>query len=122
MEEQTVRQLHGAVDLLRDATVEGAGAIETVHVQTAHVPYNVLKRIPLIGGPAGRIEQVQGFITSGIYRSVRVLAALSAFAAAKALQASAREKVCKQPAEPGSEDPGYAGDERCETQAMREIR
>jgi hypothetical protein len=87
VEEQSVRQMQGAVDLLCDATVATSDAIGEAHTQTASVPYAVLKRIPLVRGPAGRIESIQSCITVVVYESIRTISVLGAFVATQALGA-----------------------------------
>jgi uncharacterized protein (DUF2236 family) len=85
VDNQSVRQMQGAVDLLRDATVAGSVAIGEIHARTAGVPYAVLKHIPLARGPAGRIEKVQSCITVAVYQSIHTFSTLSAFVAKHAL-------------------------------------
>jgi hypothetical protein len=85
VEYQSVRQMQGAVALLCDATVAGSAAIGEIHAQTAGVPYAVLKQIPLVRGPAGRIEKVQSCIIVAIYQSIHTISTLSAFVATHAL-------------------------------------
>jgi hypothetical protein len=87
VEKQSIRQLQGAAELLRDATVAISAAIGETHAQTASVPYTVLKRIPLVRGPARRIETIQSHITVVVYQSIRTLTTLSAFVVTQALGA-----------------------------------
>ena len=79
--------MQGAVDLLCDATVATSDAIGEAHAQTANVPYAVLKSIPLVRGPAGRIESIQSRITVVVYESIRTISVFSAFVATQALGA-----------------------------------
>lgn len=86
MEEQTVRQLQGAADLLQDAVTHGAGAIERAHLQTMRVPYAVLERVRPIAGPVRVVERVQVELTVVVYGAVRGIAGLAAAATRKAIQ------------------------------------
>ena len=85
MEEQSVRQMQGVVELLRDAAVATSHAIGEAHARIANVPYAVLKRIPLVRGPSGRIESIQLCITAVFYASFRTISVRSAFVATQAL-------------------------------------
>jgi hypothetical protein len=88
LDNQSVRQMQGVVDLLRDGTVAASDRISKAHAQTACVPYAILKSIPLVRVPAERIESIQSCITVVVYQSVRAISTLSAFAAAQAISAS----------------------------------
>ena len=74
MEEQTVQQLQGAAELLRDGVQAAARSIETAHLEIAEVPYRVLRRVPLVALPAAAVGRVQRDITQLAYRSVRAAA------------------------------------------------
>lgn len=87
MEQQSVRQMQGAVELARDATVAATTAIGEVHTQSANVPYAILKQIPLVRSPAGRIERIQSCITVVVYQSIHTISMLSASVATQALGA-----------------------------------
>ena len=91
MQHQTVRQLQGAVDLLRDAVQGTAVALGAAHAEIAGQPYNVLRRIPLVSRPAGAVESMQRDITRLVYRSVGAVAGAAACAAALLLQAAQAE-------------------------------
>lgn len=90
MQEQTRHQMQGAVELLRDATQGAAGAIGTAHEDIAAIPYAVLRRIPLLAGPAGAIERTQLGITRLAYRSVGAIAGAAAAVATRLLQFDSR--------------------------------
>lgn len=94
MEEQTVRQMQGAVDLLRDGIQAGAGSIGAAHQEIAEIPYRVLRRIPGVSRPAGAIGRIQRGITHLAYAGVGAIAGVVAAAATRLLQAT----VAEQPA------------------------
>ena len=87
--------MQGVVDLLRDVTVATFDAIGEAHAQITNVPYAVLKRIPLVRGPTGRIESIQSCITVVFYESIRMISLFSAFVATQAL-GTLRDKTAEK--------------------------
>jgi hypothetical protein len=85
MEQQTARQLQGAVELIRDVTQGAASSIGAAQEDIAGVPYRVLQHVPLLAGPAHVIERVQRTITRTAYCSVGVIAGVAATAATRLL-------------------------------------
>jgi hypothetical protein len=81
MDEQTVRQLQGAVELLRDGVQGAAAAIGTAQEEIAGIPYAVLRAIPVVKGPAAAAERAQSDITGLAYGSVRAVTGVTAAAA-----------------------------------------
>ena len=94
MEEQTKRQMQGAVELLRDVVQAGAGSIGAAHQEIAEVPYRVLSHIPGISRPAGAIGNIQREVTQLAYATVGAIAGAVAAATTHLLQAM----VAEQPA------------------------
>ena len=86
MQEQTVQQLQGAAELLRDGVQAAAKSIETAHLEIAEVPYRLLGRVPLVARPAAAVGRVQRDITQLAYRSVRAAAAVTAATVKLALE------------------------------------
>ena len=81
MEEQTMRQAQGAVELLRDGVQGAAAAIGAAQEEIAAIPYGVLRRVPLAAGPAAAAERIQRDITGLVYGSVRAVTGVTAAAA-----------------------------------------
>lgn len=90
MEQQTVRQLEGVVELVNDAMTSGSRAIGGAHAEIAAVPYAVLKPLPGIGRVAAVIERSQVTITRGVYWSIRTISGVTTVAATAAVRAIAR--------------------------------
>ena len=81
MEEQTMRQWQGVVELLHDGVQGAAAAIEAAQAEITAVPYGVLRHVPLAAGPAAAAERAQRDITRLAYGSVRVVTGVTAAAA-----------------------------------------
>lgn len=92
MEEQTVRQVQGAVELLRDGVQGAARSIGAVQEEIAGISYGVLRHIPLVAGPAAAAGRVQMDITQLAYRSVS--AAAGAVAAGVTLVLQLHHSAC----------------------------
>lgn len=86
MEERTVRQLQGAVELLRDGVQGAAAALGTVQEEIAGIPYAALRQVPLVRGPAAVAGRAQKDITRLTYDAVRVAAGTAAAAAVLLLE------------------------------------
>lgn len=85
MDQQSVRELRGVKDLTQETVDAAVVAIADAHRETARRCYAVLRRIPVIAGPVGGIEQVQQVITAGVYGSIRVVNAALGSVASHAL-------------------------------------
>jgi hypothetical protein len=92
MQKQTVQQMQGAVELLRDAVQVGTEKIGAAHQEIADVPYRILRRVPVVSGPAGTVEHMQTGITQWAYTSVAAIAWLVAAAAKRLLQTVETER------------------------------
>ena len=86
MDEQTVRQVQGAVELLRDGVQGAAKSIGAAQEEMAGIPYGVLSCIPLVRGPAAAAGRVQRDITRLAYGSVSAAAGAVAAGVTRLLQ------------------------------------
>ncbi len=73
MDRETVEIGHGIIDLAGEGIDALLVRIEEIQCSYTRVPYAVLERIPLIGGPARGIEQVQQGITHSVYGAIRAV-------------------------------------------------
>ncbi len=71
MNRETVEIIRGVNDLVGEGVDTLLYKIEEIQRVYTHRPYAVLERIPLIGGPARGIEQVQQEITRTVYGAMR---------------------------------------------------
>ncbi len=71
MDRETIEIIHGVSDLMGEGVDALLVEIEEIQRVYTHRPYAVLGRIPLIGGPARGIEQVQQAITHTVYGAIR---------------------------------------------------
>jgi len=73
MDQQTLQQLHGASDLTTEAVDAAVAAIGDTHQALAQQPYAVLAAMKSVVGDVTAIEQLQRTITTGVYRTIRVV-------------------------------------------------
>ncbi len=72
MDRETIEIIHGVSDLMGEGVDTLLVKIEEIQRVYTHRPYAILERIPVIGGPARGIEQIQQGITHGVYGAMRV--------------------------------------------------
>lgn len=72
-----VKELRGINALIHDAVDAGVDATEKMHLAIARKPFAVLEKITPIAAPARVVDRVQLAITTGVYRSIRVVNRLS---------------------------------------------
>ena len=85
MEQTTLRQLHGAADLIVETVDATVVAIAAAHQDITCQPYALLALIPAIAIPAHAIGQVQLAITDHVYHTIRAVNRLAGAAAMQAL-------------------------------------
>lgn len=90
MDEHTLRQLHGANDLLEATIAAAIPRIAAAHRSIARQPFAILERIPLIAAPARSIECIQRTITDAVYQTTLEVNAACGAAGRLVLQALAR--------------------------------
>ena len=61
----------GVVDLLQDAVVHGASAVERVHRAVAHRPFAAIALFPPLAGASRVIDFAQDSFTAFVYAAVR---------------------------------------------------
>ncbi len=71
MNRETIEMIQGLDELAAEGIDTLLVRIEKIQRTYSHVPYAVLERIPLIGGPAREIERVQDGITHAVYGTIR---------------------------------------------------
>lgn len=89
MESETVRQLHGAKDLVRDLVDVAALKIGDVNLAIARRPYAVLARVPVVATVARQVGQIQTGVTVGVYAAIRVVNRTVAVAGGAAIEVAA---------------------------------
>ncbi len=73
MTRETVEMIQGLNDLASEGIDAFLIRLEEIQRTYTHVPYAVIGHMPLIGGPARGIEQVQQSITRSVYRTIRAV-------------------------------------------------
>jgi hypothetical protein len=74
--DRSLEQWKGLSELVTDAVVSGASAIERVHLAVASRPFDILEEIPIVAAPAGVVRVVHDLSTRASYASVRGVARL----------------------------------------------
>ncbi|MBK9713963.1 MAG: hypothetical protein IPO81_22070 [Kouleothrix sp.] len=73
MDQQKLRQLRGANDLLQETVEAATVAIAETHRSMMRGPYALLRCFPAIAAPAAAIEQVQLALTDSVYGTIRAV-------------------------------------------------
>ncbi|NWG20039.1 MAG: hypothetical protein HXY39_06890 [Chloroflexi bacterium] len=92
MDEHTLRQLHGANDLLEETIGMVIPRIAAIHRSIARQPFAILTRIPPIAAPVRSIECIQRAITDGVYLTILEVNAAAGATGRLILQALARHR------------------------------
>lgn len=69
----TQRRWKGLVSLLEDAVVQGASAIERIHLEQSQKPFQIIEQIPDIAAPTKMVHAVHDAVVKGSYASVRLV-------------------------------------------------
>ena len=85
MDEVTMRQMRGALELIRDAVDGAAVAIGRAHGDIARSPYQILAWLTPIAPAVRAIENAQKQVTEGVYEAIRAINQVAATAAISAL-------------------------------------
>ena len=73
MEQSTLRQLRGAVELAADTVEATTNAASTTHRTIMAGTYDILALVPPLARPVRLLERIQWTITAGVYESVLVI-------------------------------------------------
>lgn len=85
MDELTMRQMRGALELTRDAVDGAAVAIGRAHGDIARSTYRIVACVAPIAPAARAIEAAQMQMTDGVYEAIRAVNQVAATAAISAL-------------------------------------
>ncbi|MFN8476159.1 MAG: hypothetical protein U0822_28585 [Anaerolineae bacterium] len=72
MDQETLKQVRGAADLLEDAVDAAVTSMEQAQRGVVHRAYTVVAKMSGLGGPVRAIEGVQQAITDGVYGGIRL--------------------------------------------------
>ena len=65
------KQLKGLSALVTDAVVNGASAVERVHLAVSSRPFDILEEIPIVSTPSSVVRVVHDLSTRATYASIR---------------------------------------------------
>jgi hypothetical protein len=69
----TQKRWKGLVSLLEDTVVQGASAIERIHLAQSQKPFQIIEQIPEVAAPTKMIHAVHDAVVKGSYASVRLV-------------------------------------------------
>jgi hypothetical protein len=69
----TQNRWKGLVSLLEDVVVQGASAVERIHLEQSQKPFLIIEQIPDIAGPTKVVHAVHDAVVKGSYASVRLV-------------------------------------------------
>lgn len=82
---ESIRQLQGALALLKTGIAEGSRRIEDLHLAIADKPFRVLAHVPAVAEVSGVVRQFHDGITRGVHLAVRGAAEVGCDAAVRTL-------------------------------------
>lgn len=85
---ETVQRWRGLTALVADMVLQGASAVERIHLSTARKPFTVLKHIPGVAPGAALVETIYNGSVAGTYASVRAVTRIVAKTVDVALEAA----------------------------------
>jgi hypothetical protein len=67
------KRWQGLNNLIRDAVIHGASAVEKIHLETAKVPFTILESLPVpfVAIPARGIHAIHDTSTKLVYSAIR---------------------------------------------------
>ncbi len=71
MPRMPIGQIKGLVSLIQDTVEASANAIEDTHLSIARRPFEVLRHVYVIAGPAKAVEHIQIGVTKCVYHTIR---------------------------------------------------
>jgi hypothetical protein len=74
--DETKKRLRGLKNLVADAVVHGAAAVEKIHLTTTKRTFDVLEAIPGVAVPTKPIHVLHDFSVKAVYGSIRAVTAL----------------------------------------------
>lgn len=96
----TPRQLRGLQLLATDAVDAAVRRISVTHLEIAHVPFALLRRIEPLAEPVGGIERAHDAVTRGVYGAILGLNGLVGAVAGTALDLLAKNAGARDHASP----------------------
>jgi hypothetical protein len=71
VEDDRIRQIQGALQLLQAGVDRGSRRIEEMHLAIAKKPFGVLRRVRVVNLAAGVVEKIHDGVTHGVHAAIR---------------------------------------------------